>query len=104
MAGARRSRPTPGGAPLTSTVVVQPLPFDQFSTLVVERLRLPDEPLAPDDGLYTTLALDSFQSLELLVVIEAMADVEVPPAVLPQLFTMGDAYEYYRELLAAEAG
>lgn len=83
--------------------MVQPLPFDRFSAQVVERLRLPAEPLTPDDGLFTTLALDSFQSLELLVVIEAMANVEVPPAVLPQLFTMGDAYGYYQELLAAEA-
>lgn len=84
---------------------MQVLPFDRFASLVVQRLNLAyDQPVAPDDGLYTELALDSFQSLELLVIVEAMADVEVPPANLPEIYTMGDAYEYYRQLVAAEAG
>jgi acyl carrier protein len=84
---------------------MEPVPFDTFATRIIDRLHLDyDDPVSPDDGLFTELALDSFQSLELMVIIEAMADVEVPPAVLPEMYTMGDAYRYYQELLAAEAG
>jgi len=76
------------------------LTFETYTTRVVNLLGLDlsDRPITPDDGLYTDLALDSFQALQLIVVTEAIADISVPPVEIPELFSAQDAYDYYVSL------
>lgn len=74
------------------------LTFGQF----VDRLRvhlrldLPDT-VRRDDSLYEQLGLDSIQAFELMVVTEASAGSVIPPATFPELYSVGDAYAYYKE-------
>jgi len=74
--------------------------YADFSKRIVELLHL-DCPLPVDPGssLYDELAIDSFQAFELIVLIEAMANVQVPPAVVPELYTMADAFQYFQVLV-----
>lgn len=53
----------------------------------------------PYDSLYDDWGLDSLQAFQLIIVIEAIADVLVPPLETPELLTVQDAYGYYRSLL-----
>jgi acyl carrier protein len=90
----------------TNTHAKGALSFDQLWAALAERLGFPsDTPLVPTDGLYDDLGIDSIQALEMLVLIEAAADLQVPPAMLPEMYTLQDAYEYYcfaRELARSE--
>src|SRR6478735_7763981 len=83
------------------------LSYDDFTCRLLDLLALEVEgPVNPYDGLYTELALDSFQALQLIVIIESLADAQVPPLDLPDLFTVQDAYDYYvslREAAVADA-
>jgi acyl carrier protein len=64
----------------------------------------------PDDatsesGMFSDIGLDSLQAFEMIIFIEAKANLMVPPDDLPMIFTLGDAYEYYLmaiDLAAAE--
>jgi len=77
------------------------LSFDEFCDVLLDRLRVPAPPgLGPEADLYSEVALDSFQAFEMLIVIEATAGLDIPPAQIPEIYTLGDAYEYY--LHAAE--
>ncbi len=72
------------------------LAFEQFAGSLVEFLDLDIEgAVSPFDGLYTELALDSFQALQLVVTVESMAGAMVPPVDMPELHTVQDAYDYY---------
>lgn len=55
------------------------------------------------DNLYEELGFDSFQAFELLVVIESAAGNLVPPAEVPELYTLGDAHAYYETLRKLDA-
>lgn len=72
-----------------------------FARHLARSLRLelePGAPLAPSTSLYDEWGLDSLQAFEAIVVIESMAEALVPPPFLPELFTVGDAFAYYRML------
>jgi len=79
------------------------LTFDQFADRVISTLNLD----APDDAdqidehldLYDQLGVDSFQAFQLIVMSEALAGSEIPPLELPDLYTLGDVYDYYRRLV-----
>jgi acyl carrier protein len=78
------------------------LDFATFATRVASLLGLvavptPGEPV----DLCDDLGLDSFQAYELLVIIEDLADADLPPVELPNLRTMRDAYSYYLSLLGS---
>lgn len=76
------------------------LTFEDFGQAVAGYLRLdPSPPIERGAGLYDSWSLDSVQAWELVVVIEGMASVLVPPGSLPMLLTLGDAYDYYISLL-----
>lgn len=79
------------------------VPFDTFTHLLFSRMSV--DASAPEfagagesTGLFDDLGLDSMQAFQLLVVVEAMAGADLPPEELPPLFTVGDAYRYYRSL------
>lgn len=66
---------------------------------------VPDQTvLGPTTDLYADWALDSLQAFQLIIVVEAMAGADVPPPEVPALFTLGDAYDYYRSLRSADGG
>lgn len=48
-----------------------------------------------DDSLYDTIGLDSFQAFQLIIIVESLAGVDVPPVELPEMFTLRDAFGYY---------
>jgi acyl carrier protein len=58
------------------------------------------ESVTPYDSLYEELGFDSFQAFELLIVVESLAESLVPPAEVPELYTLGDAHAYYEQLAA----
>jgi acyl carrier protein len=79
--------------------------FDTFARMLLARLDV-DDPrtsITPTTGLYDDVGLDSFQAFELLIVIETAAGLDVPPADLPVILTMGDAYSYYQQSVAMSA-
>lgn len=41
------------------------------------------------------IGLDSLQAFQLIIFIEALANVDVPPLDLPDIYTVQDAYDYY---------
>jgi acyl carrier protein len=78
--------------------------FDAFARMLASELGVfHDGPLTPATGLYDDLGLDSLLAFSLLIIVEAAAGLDVPPAELPELFTLGDAHAYYehaRQLVA----
>jgi acyl carrier protein len=75
--------------------------FDAFAAMLIERLNLEDPPpLQPFTGMFDDLGIDSFQAFEVLIIIETAAGLDVPPPELPEIFTLGDAFEYYRSARA----
>jgi acyl carrier protein len=82
---------------------VTALSFDQF----IQRLRalwrvnIPDS-VNPHLSLYDDLAVDSFQAFELLIIIEGIAEIMMPPPEIPELFTLADTFEYYQTLRKIE--
>jgi acyl carrier protein len=60
------------------------------------------ESVTPYDNLYDELGFDSFQAFELLIVVESLAGNLVPPAEVPELYTLGDAHAYYEQLRVSD--
>jgi acyl carrier protein len=56
-----------------------------------------DVPLERTTGVFDDLGVDSFQAFQMLIIIETAADLMVPPPYLPEIFTLGDAFEYFLE-------
>jgi acyl carrier protein len=73
--------------------------FARFAELIASELELQNVELLDTSGLYDDLALDSFAALHLLLYIEELAEVANPPIELPELYTLGDAYAYYWDLV-----
>ena len=79
------------------------LQFDSFAAALLKLLDIdfPIAELKPTITIFNDLALDSFQAFTMLVGIEALADLLVPLDAIPEIYSLGDAYDYY--LSAAEA-
>ena len=78
------------------------LTFEDFSEQVLAGLQLDEPPaLGLDTDLYDEVGLDSFQAFLLIVLVESLAGADVPPPQLPAMYTMGDAFRYYRSLVVA---
>lgn len=74
--------------------------IDEFAHRVAELLDIElDGRVNPYDNLYEDWGLDSLQVFQLIVIVEAMADVLVPPPETPDLFTVREAYDYFTSLL-----
>ena len=70
--------------------------FENFAQRVVLRFGIDEPPsLDPWTGIFDDLGLDSLQGFELLIYVEALAGVDVPPPALPDVLTLGEAYDYY---------
>jgi acyl carrier protein len=75
------------------------LEFPDFvGRLKVElHLDVPDPP-TPEVGLFDDLELDSLGAFELVVTVEDLAAVDLPPMDPPEMYTLGDVYAYYLQL------
>lgn len=51
-----------------------------------------------ETGLFDEWALDSLQAFQMIVAIEGIAGAVVPPPRIPEMMTVGDAYDYYVSL------
>lgn len=86
-----------GGEGLSTTI-------DAFGARVAELLAIDlAGDISLEDSLYDDWGLDSLQAFQLIIIIEGMADVLVPPEETPVLFTVQDAYQYYCVLLASDS-
>lgn len=54
-------------------------------------------------SIFEDWVLDSLRTFQLIVVVEAMAGVAVPPASIPEMYSIGDVYGYYRSLVDGAA-
>jgi acyl carrier protein len=61
----------------------------------------PTEHLAVDSSIYGDWGLDSLQTFELIIMTEDLAGLRVPPAEVPPIYLIGDAYDYYLKCIAA---
>ena len=52
--------------------------------------------LLPTTSIFDELEFDSFQALEMILVIESLAGIEYPPIDVPPIFIFGDAFAYYQ--------
>jgi acyl carrier protein len=53
--------------------------------------------------LYDELGLDSFDAFMLLLLIESLAGVDFPPDTPPALWTLGDGFNYYSQLVVGSS-
>jgi acyl carrier protein len=76
---------------------VDRLNFDVFQESVLRELGLIEGAgsVTVETGLWDDLGLDSFDGVRLVILVENMSRIFVPDIPLPELFTMGDAFNYY---------
>jgi acyl carrier protein len=73
------------------------LSFSEYCERLLEELGIgASHALRPEIGLYDELGLDSLQAFELVLITEQLVELYLPPADMPEIFTLGDAYSYYR--------
>lgn len=93
--------------PSTSDEDWGPVEIEDVSAFGSHLARLLDvdraSPIRADEGLFDDWGLDSLEAFQLLITVEAMAGLEVPPAELPSMLTVGDAYRYYCAIRSDEA-
>jgi acyl carrier protein len=84
------------------------LEFDEFVASLVARLAevLAFNPreLTAASGLYDEVGLDSVDAVEVVLKIEELAGSHEPSIDLPQLLTLGDAYDYYVDVVRSTSG
>lgn len=70
-----------------------------FAVQLAEALQIDvGEHAHPGASLFDDWSLDSLQSFQLIVAVETMADCIVPPPLIPEMYTVADAYAYYLSL------
>lgn len=80
------------------------LDFDSFVGVVVEELELDvGVPIVASTHLFEDLDFDSFLMIELVALVEHLADVREPPDELPVVETVGQCYELYLRAVGQSA-
>lgn len=77
--------------------------LEEFGRQLAKILDVDVEKIRSYDGLFDDWGLDSLQAFQMIIVTEAMAGAVVPPPEIPEIFTVGDAYAYYRSLVVLES-
>jgi acyl carrier protein len=71
--------------------------LNEYLAMMSEMLQVQAiEPLEPQSSLYEDWGIDSLQAFELIILTEQLAGLHIPPAEIPLMFTVQDAYEYYQ--------
>ena len=72
--------------------------YDAYISLMAELLKVPlHSQLNVESSLYEDWGIDSLQTFELIIITEQFAGLAVPPAEIPAMFSLGDAYAYYQQ-------
>jgi len=70
--------------------------LEEYLSLMGEMLQAPIHgTLNGESGLYDDWGIDSLQAFELIILTEQLAGIHIPPADIPLMFTVNDAYAYY---------
>jgi acyl carrier protein len=71
-----------------------------FAGQLIQLLELDPRICATSDDtqLFDQWGLDSLQAFQLVVAIESMAGALVPPPIVPEMYTVGEAYRYFLSL------
>jgi acyl carrier protein len=80
----------------------QALTFDDFCGRLAAALEIPRSALDADVSFLESLAFDSLRMLTLAMLFEDL-DVDMPAELAWDIRTVGDAYAYYTEQVAAAA-
>ncbi len=100
MVGAPAPASEGAGGPAPGVEDLRHLELGPFARRVAGLLEIEIEAdVNPYDHLVDDWGIDSLQVFQVLVIVEAMAGAMVPPPEVPDLQTVGDAYDYYRALL-----
>jgi acyl carrier protein len=77
------------------------LSFDEFRRFLSDTLGVAEAALIPDANLLIDLAIDSIKMVEMVLQIERQLGitVPVPSDAVWEILTVGDAYDYYVNLL-----
>jgi acyl carrier protein len=79
------------------------LSFDEFTTTILNEIRPENsDPLLPHTRLVEDLEFDSFDLLRAAILIEALANLDVPPEEPPIILTLSSAYEVYQRFMSSE--
>lgn len=72
--------------------------FEMFAERIAAMLNLDEVPTGRDVGLFGDLDLDSIEALLLIIFVEELSGVGIPPEDVPAMYTAGDAFSYYEQL------
>lgn len=77
--------------------------IEDFSQQLAQFLKISlDGPVNAYDSVYDDWGIDSLQAFQMIIIIESLAGADVPPPEVPEIFTVQDAYDYYRALAIPE--
>jgi acyl carrier protein len=75
------------------------LTIDEFCMRVLDGIGIDySPPIDTSADLYAELGVDSLQSFQLIVLVEALAGCDSPPVELPHILTLSDAFVYFISL------
>lgn len=81
---------------MTDQLMPQRLSDEELYGLIVELLEIEaPEPVGPTTRLIEDLGLDSLALFQVLLTLEALANVEETPQEVPELATLGECFAYY---------
>lgn len=72
--------------------------YDVFAERLLSRLNVRVAHLPKDTRLVDDLGFDSIATFELLMILEEAAGRDVPDELLENVHTVGEAFEWYRQL------
>ena len=74
------------------------LTIEQFIPRFAAQFGHDHRSIEPSTGLFDELGLDSFDAFRMILFLEELAAIDVPPDDIPPIFTVSDAYGYYAQL------
>jgi acyl carrier protein len=80
------------------------LSFDEFRQFLSDSLGIADAVLTPDAHFLNDLAIESLKLVELILQFELQLGVSIPTDAAWEIQTVGDAYNYYVELVQNGSG
>ena len=75
--------------------------FDEFRLFIADALGVAESALTPEAHFLNDLAVESLKLVELILQFEVQLGVRVPTDAAWEIQTVGNAYDYYRNYLAA---
>jgi acyl carrier protein len=77
----------------------QELTFEEFQEIIVEILGVKKDIITKDAVIYQEIGIDSLGLVNLGTKIQQKYDIEIPPAVIVEIRTIGEFYNKVRQLV-----